>query len=99
MLTSEPQSAPEPKTVGVLSLPGDGGLVPCGVGVAGAEESVPTISALEQVADWPSGLVIVIEAKPVVAAEVSSSSVRWVGSSTVTLFTTTPLLTSAEMCS
>src|SRR3954447_6215028 len=98
MLTSEPQSAPEPKTVGVLSLLGEGGLVPCGIGVAAADESVPTISALEQVADWPSGFVIVIEAKPLVAAEVSSSSVRWVGSSTAMLFTTTPLLTSAETC-
>src|SRR3954451_18158533 len=99
MLTSEPQSAPDPKTVGVLLLAGDGGLVPWGFGVAAWVVSLSMISACEQVADCPSGFVIVIEAKPAVAADVSRSSVRWVGSVTVTLLTTTPLLTAAETCS
>ena len=85
--------------VGLLLLAGDGGLVPCGFGVAAGVVSLPTISAWEQVLDCPSGFVIVIEAKPGVAPEVSRSSVRWVGSVTVTPLTTTPLSTVAEMCS
>src|SRR5262245_19569962 len=99
MLTSEPQSAPEPKTVGLLLFAGEGGLVPWGFGVAAGVESLPTIRAFEQVVDCPSGLVTVIEAKPGVAAEVSRSRVRWVGSATVTPLTTTPFPMVAEMCS
>src|SRR5438132_7331700 len=98
MLTCEPQSAPDPNTFGLLLLAGDGGLVPCGFGVAAGVESLPMIRAFEQLVDWPSGFVIVIEANPDVAVDVSRSSVRWVGSVTVTLFTTTPLLTEAAMC-
>src|SRR3954468_2191524 len=99
MLTCEPQSAPDPKTFGLLLFAANEGLVPARLGVPAGVVSLPTIRAFEQVVDWPSGFVIVIEANPAVAPEVSRSSVRWVGSVTVTSSTTTPLLTVAEMCS
>ena len=80
-------SAPEPKIVGLLLLAGDGGLVPCGFGVAAGVVSLPTISACEQVADCPSGFVIVIEAKPGVGSGRVEVERQWVGSVTVTPLT------------